>query len=204
LKLHTHIPVVIAQQGSAPPPNAVEIPLGVIVLGGVGLFIALMKWLLGREISRLDEGFKNFDQRLQKLESLQASQQVEAATIARLEKELLILDRQINQLATDMAALSKVGTAQDRIVEALGELRERVQRADNIGSALFQAQDLIKDVQKELLQFKSHVAAGFVTEEKFVRDMTVLSSRVDAVWERFDQVAGSRPRLLEGGEGGYR
>lgn len=204
MKLYTHAPNVIAQSSPTPPPAAVEIPLGVIVLGGAGIFLGLLKWLLNREISRLDEGFKGFDIRLKKLEDMQATQQVEAATIARLEKELLMLDRQINQLATDMAALSKVGTAQDRIVEALGELRERVQRADNIGSALFQAQDLIKEIQKELLQFKSHVAAGFVTEEKFVRDMTVLSSRVDAVWERFDQVAGSRPRLLEGGEGGYR
>lgn len=203
MQLQTHIPYV-AQSPPTSQASGITVSPEMLFFGGVGLLLGVFKWLIGREISRLDSTLKELGDRLKQQEDWQASQQVEAATIARMEREMAQMERQLTQITTDLATLGKVGTAQDRMVEALGELRERVQRADNIGSALFQAQDLIKEIQKELLQFKSHVAAGFVTEEKFVRDMTVLSSRVDAVWERFDQVAGSRPRLLEGGEGGYR
>ena len=170
-----------------------------------GLFFAVGKWLLGREISRLDATLKATDQRLKDLESATATQQVEAATIARLDRELAHLERQLATQATDLASLAKVATQQERQTEALGELRERVQRADNIGYALKQTQELVQSLQKELLEYRASVASSFVSEEKFVRDMTVLSSRVDAVWERFDEVTGGRPRLLtQEGDRGYR
>jgi hypothetical protein len=199
---------LIAQQPSTPPGTiAISTEAALLTVGGI-LFsaaVAAGKWLISREFSRLEGTLKALDQRLKVLEQGQAAQQVEAATIARLERELASLERQIASQTTELVGLTKVAAQQERHTEAIGELKEAVQRRDNIGFALTQAQELVKDLQKDLLQFKASVASGFVSEEKFVRDMTVLSSRVDAVWERFDEVTGGRqPRLLQEGDRGFR
>ena len=197
----------IAQQTSPPGTIAISTEAALLTVGGI-LFsaaVAAGKWLISREFNRLEKTLADFDQRLKLIEAGKGDQQVEATTIARLERELTSMERQLSAQGTDLATLRKVADGQDRQTEALGELKERVQRADNIGMALVQAQDLIKELQKDLLRFRGEVSAGFVSEEKYVRDMTALETRCDALWRRFDEVMGGRhPRLLQGDEGGYR
>lgn len=194
--LHTSLPPTIAQQAPpTQPPAAVEIPLSVLFFGGVSVFFAVGKWLLGREITRLDSTLTALDARIKALELRQGEQQVEAAQVARLDHELATLERLI-------------ASNHERQTEALGELRERTQRMDNVGYALQQTQELLQANQKEVLRLEAAVTRGFVSEEKFVRDMTVLTSRVDAVWARFDEVTGSKHReqryLQPGGDHGSR
>lgn len=209
MELQETIPL-IAQQPSTPPGTiAISTETALLTVGGI-LFsaaVATGKWLISREFNRLEGTLAALDQRLKALEQGQATQQVEAVKISRLERELASLERQALTQAQELASLAKLPEAHARQSETMGELRERVQRMDNVGYALTQAQDLIKEVQREMLDFKAAVASGFVSEEKFVRDMTVLTSRVDAVWERIDEVLGrSAPKLItqEGDPRGYR
>jgi uncharacterized coiled-coil protein SlyX len=209
VELQETIPLIAQQPASSPPGTiAISTETALLTVGGIlfSVAVAAGKWLISREFTRLEGTLTDLDTRLKTLEATQATQQVEAATIARLDRELASLERQQAGQSTELAGLAKVATQLERLTEAQGELKERVQRMDNVGYALTQAQELIKTCQKDLLQLEASIAKGFVSEEKFVRDMTVLTSRVDAVWERIDDAIapGRSPRLLQEGDHGYR
>jgi len=197
--VYTH--TTIAQ---APPvevqDGAIAIPLEALLALGLGGVLWLFKWLISREFSRLEGQLRSYGDRLESLEKADSRQAVDLAQIARLEADLQVAERQLAKVATDLATLPKIESSLERAIEAQGELREKVQRTENVGFALKQAQELVQQTQRDLLMLRTELAAGYVSEEKYVRDATVFSSRLDAVWERIDEaLGGSRGnRLLEG------
>lgn len=159
----------------------------------------LFKWLISREFDRFEAKQASQDERLKALEARDSAQAVDLAQIARIEADLQVVERQLAKQATELATLPKLESTLERALEGQGEIREKAQRAENVGFALKQLQELVQQSQRDLLTLRAEIAASYVSEEKYVRDFTVLSTRLDAVWERIDEALGSRgSRLLEG------
>jgi predicted nuclease with TOPRIM domain len=177
----------------------IQLPVEFLVALGLGGLAWLFKWLLSREIKRFAEMLEQHDRAIEVLERTDQSHQLSLAQLAKLEATLEQLREGCAQLDREVAQLPKQSEALARLQEDNGRLSERVQRLDNVGYALKQTQELLQQVQKDQLTLRAEVAKGYVSEEKYVRDYTVLDSRMGAIWERIDEVLGSRGRrLLEG------
>ncbi|MBE9102781.1 hypothetical protein [Vacuolonema iberomarrocanum] len=171
--------------------GAVAIPfelLAAIVFGGI---LWAFKWLVGREFRRFEKIIEQHDRAIEVLQKSDTSQQFDLTQVARIEAAVKQLQKELSQYSKETAFLPKLAAGLERLQEANGQLNERVQRLDNVGFALKQTQELIQSLQKDLFALKASVASGYVSEEKYVRELTVLTSRVDAVWERID---GNRNR----------
>ncbi|MEM1153661.1 MAG: hypothetical protein AAGI44_05940 [Pseudomonadota bacterium] len=158
------------------------------------LFFGVTKWLLGREIARLDNTLKETDVRLQKLEGKQADQQVEAATIARLDNKVGQLDTDVQQLKQALAVLPKIEQKVDHIEEIRASIGTLNQRFDNLGFALNQTQDLFHQHQKELMGFRTEASRNYVEKEDDTRYKAILDNKMTALWDRVDRLSGSRYR----------
>ncbi|MBW4484910.1 MAG: hypothetical protein KME14_20435 [Tildeniella torsiva UHER 1998/13D] len=178
--------------------GAVAIPTEFLVAAGFGAMLWAFKWLAAREFKRFTEVLEKHDRAIEVLQKSDSTQQIDLAQIARLEANQQQIQKQLARADKDLAMLPKQSATLERVLEAHGQLNEKVQRLENVKFALKQAQELLQQTQKDVLQLKAEIAAGYITEEKYVREMTVLTSRIDAVWERMDQSLGARRRLLAG------
>ncbi|MEO1444778.1 MAG: hypothetical protein AAFV46_00820 [Cyanobacteria bacterium J06635_11] len=153
---------VIAQ---ATDGAGITIPLEAVLLGGFGILLAAGKWLLGREISRLDQSRKDTDRRLDSLERQSASQAVEAATITRMESKVGQLDTDVQALKQALAILPKIESK----IELLDEIRAAQatlgQRFENLAYALNQTQELFHGHQRDLADFQGKVARNYVHKQ---------------------------------------
>jgi SMC interacting uncharacterized protein involved in chromosome segregation len=178
--------------------GAVAIPIEAILVAILAGVLWLFKVLIAREFKRFTEILERHDQAIEVLQKSDTTQQFDLTQIARLEANQ---ERIKQELADDTKALStlpRLLEQVERLQTENGQLNERVQRLDNVKLVLRQTQELLQQCQRDVLTLRAEVAAGYISEEKYVREMTVLTSRIDAVWERIDSTLGHRgQRFLE-------
>ena len=174
------------------PNSNFSVPIDGLLLGGLAL--ALGKWLLSREIGRLDESLSSFNKRLDALEKHTSSQAVESVTIERLEKKVGQLDLDVQGLKQSLGSLPKI----ERKIEMLDEIRASQttlnQRFENLGFALNQTQEMFHKHQKELMEFRNEVARSYVVKEDDTRYKTILDSKMTALWDRMDRATTTRAK----------
>lgn len=181
----------IAQVPSSPvaaPPPQVSIPFEVMFFGGVGILFAGVKWLVGREFSRLGESLRGFDKRLDELERERAAQQIESATVNRLDQKVVQLDNDVQGLKQVLTALPRIESKVDHIDDLKTAVTTLGQRFDNLGLALNQTQDLFHSHQKDLTSFRAEAARTFVPKEDDTRYKAVMDAKMEALWGRIDRV----------------
>ena len=145
--------------------GAVTIPVEAVVIGGFGLLLAAGKWLLGREIARIDQCRKDTDRRLDTLEKQAGAQAVEAATITRMEAKVGQLDIDVQALKQALAVLPNI----EHKIGLLDEIKAAQitlgQRFENLAYALNQTQELFQGHQKDLMAFRSEVAQNYIHKQ---------------------------------------
>lgn len=178
--------------------GAVAIPTEFLVAAGFGAMLWAFKWLAAREFKRFQEILEKHDRAIEVLQKSDSAQQFDLTQIARLEANQEQIKRELADDTKSLSALPRLLEQVERLQTDNGQLAERVQRLDNVKLVLRQTQELLQACQKDILTLRAEVAAGYVAEEKFIREMTVLTSRIDAVWERIDSTLGHRgQRFLE-------
>jgi tetratricopeptide (TPR) repeat protein len=178
--------------------GAVAIPTEVLVAAGFGAMLWAFKWLAAREFKRFEEILDKHDRAIEVLQKSDATQQFDLTQIARLEARQEQIARELADDTKSLAALPRLLEQVERLQTENGQLAERVQRLDNVKLVLRQTQEALQVCQKEILTLRAEVATGYISEEKYVREMTTLTSRIDAVWERIDNTLGHRgQRFLE-------
>lgn len=175
----------------------ISIPIEALLVPVLGGILWLFKGLIAREFKRFEGILERHDRAIEVLQKSDTTQQFDLNQIARLEATVQKQGEELAQQSRDLALLHKHTASLERLQEANGKLSERVQRLDNVGYALKQTQEFLQACQKDILSLKAEVASGYVSEEKYVRELTVLTSRVDAVWERIDSALGSRSHRKE-------
>lgn len=178
--------------------GAVAIPIEAILVAILAGVLWLFKVLIAREFKRFAETLERHDRAIEVLQKSDSAQQFDITQIARLEANQ---ERIKQELADDTKALNDLPRLLEQVAKLQtenGQLSERVQRLDNVKLVLRQTQELLQQCQRDVLSLRAEVAAGYISEEKYVREMTVLTSRIDAVWERIDNALGHRgQRFLE-------
>jgi len=175
----------------------ISIPIEALLVPVLGGVLWLFKQLIAREFKRFEGILERHDRAIEVLQKSDTTQQFDLSQIARIEATVQKQSEEIAQQSRDLAILHKHTASLERLQEANGKLSERVQRLDNVGYALKQTQEFLQACQKDILSLKAEVASGYVSEEKYVRELTVLTSRVDAVWERIDSALGNRSHRKE-------
>jgi hypothetical protein len=178
--------------------GAVAIPTEFLVAAALGGMLWLFKVLVAREFKRFTEILEQHDRAIEILQKSDTTQQFDLAQIARLEANQERIKQDLADDTKALANLPRLLEQVERLQTDNGQLAERVQRLDNVKLVLRQTQELLQQCQRDVLSLRAEVAAGYISEEKYVREMTVLTSRIDAVWERIDSTLGHRgQRFLE-------
>ena len=173
-----------------PPPQAISIPFEMLFFGGVALLIAGVKWLVGREVDRLDKSLVNFDKRLSDLERAEAGRQSTQVAVSRLEGEVAQLDTDVQAVKQVLAALPRIERKVERLDDLSASVTTLSQRFENLGFALNQTQELFHGHQKELSNLQSQIARDYVLKEDDTRHKAILDKKVDALWAQMDRVRG--------------
>jgi len=178
--------------------GAVAIPIEAILVAILAGVLWLFKTLIAREFRRFTEILERHDRAIEVLQKSDTTQQFDLTQIARLEANQEQIKRELAEDTKSLAALPRLLEQVERLQTENGQLAERVQRLDNVKLVLRQTQEALQACQKEILTLRAEVATGYISEEKYVREMTTLTSRIDAVWERIDNTLGHRgQRFLE-------
>jgi hypothetical protein len=178
--------------------GAVAIPTEFLVAAALGGVLWLFKVLAAREFKRFTEILDRHDRAIEILQKSDTNQQFDLTQIARLEANQERIKQELADAIKALADLPRLLEQVAKLQTDNGQLSERVQRLDNVKLVLRQTQELLQQCQRDVLSLRAEVAAGYISEEKYVREMTVLTSRIDAVWERIDSTLGHRgQRFLE-------
>lgn len=159
----------LAQIPQSPPsqPPAVTIPIEVMVLGGVGLAIALFKWLLGQQL--------NHWQTLIKSNEVKIDEQQDKAIL--LSSRCADLEKQLQQLA-------EAATPSQALQRDFDLLR---QRFENISQAFIDLQKLYQESQKDLLRMRTELSDSYVRREDWIRFGTTLEAKMDQLNRKIDE-----------------
>jgi len=178
----------------------VAVPVEALFVVALGLLGWLFKWLIGREFKRFEEIQERHDRAIEVLQKSDQAQQFDLTQVGRLEAGLAKAQEDLAAFNQALAQLARLPETVGDLQAANGQLSERIQRLDNVGFALKQTQELLQQCQRDTLAVRTEMATAYVSDEKYVREMTMIASKMDAVWERVDALRGRHPRYLEGGQ----
>jgi hypothetical protein len=104
----------------------------------------------------------------------------------RLESTLTDYDRRLDSVQRQQAKMSNALSKLQEHERRLGKIETLFQDIAGMASGVRELQEVCHETEKDLVNLRTEMARSAVFEDKYVRDMTVITSRLDALWQRIN------------------